>query len=141
MPPRSATRPIRPSKASISRTKWPLPSPPMAGLHDMAPTVENLCVNSAVRAPMRAAAAAASQPAWPPPITTTSKRACMGASKDGVVAEAGEGVKSTNFENVSRETCRRRGLLDLSTDGTGPDGARALFTNAEIAEDDVKNVL
>ena len=32
-----------------------------------------LCVSSAVRAPMRAAAAAASQPAWPPPITITSK--------------------------------------------------------------------
>ena len=28
----SATRPIRPSKASISRTRWPLPRPPMAGL-------------------------------------------------------------------------------------------------------------
>ena len=37
MPPWSATRPIRPSSASISRTRWPLPSPPMAGLQDIAP--------------------------------------------------------------------------------------------------------
>ena len=33
----SATRPITPSRASISRTRWPLPSPPIAGLHDIAP--------------------------------------------------------------------------------------------------------
>src|SRR5215469_2868281 len=46
----------------------------MAGLQDMAPTVENRWVTSAVRAPIRAAAAAASQPACPPPITMTSKR-------------------------------------------------------------------
>ena len=38
---RSATRPIRPSRASISRTRWPLPRPPMAGLQDMAPMVAN----------------------------------------------------------------------------------------------------
>jgi hypothetical protein len=35
----------------------------MAGLHDIAPMVENRCVTSAVLAPVRAAAAAASQPA------------------------------------------------------------------------------
>ena len=29
--------PIRPSKASTSRTRWPLPSPPIAGLQDIAP--------------------------------------------------------------------------------------------------------
>ena len=70
----SATRPIRPSSASISRTRWPLPSPPIAGLQDIAPMVAKRWVTSAVRAPMRAAAAAASQPAWPPPMTMTSKR-------------------------------------------------------------------
>ena len=32
MPAASATRPITPSSASISRTRWPLPSPPIAGL-------------------------------------------------------------------------------------------------------------
>src|SRR5690348_17185606 len=63
---------MRPSSASISRTRWPLPRPPMAGLQDIAPTVAKRCVTSAVLAPMRAAAAAASQPACPPPTTTTS---------------------------------------------------------------------
>src|SRR5215813_8099373 len=74
MPPQSATRPMSPSRASISRTRCPLPRPPIAGLHDMAPTVETLWVTSAVAAPMRAAAAAASQPACPPPTTITSNR-------------------------------------------------------------------
>src|SRR5882724_6186253 len=78
MPPASATRPIKPSRASTSRTRWPLPSPPIAGLQDMAPMVEKRWVTSAVFAPMRAAAAAASQPAWPPPMTMTSK-ICEGA--------------------------------------------------------------
>src|SRR5947209_16675182 len=63
---------MRPSNASISRTRWPFPNPPIAGLQDMAPMVANRCVISAVCAPIRAAAAAASQPAWPPPITITS---------------------------------------------------------------------
>ena len=58
--------------ASISRTRWPLPSPPMAGLQDISPIVAILWVSSRVRAPTRAAAAAASQPAWPPPMTMTS---------------------------------------------------------------------
>src|SRR5215472_14594676 len=61
-----------PSSASISRTRWPLPSPPIAGLHDISPIVARLCVRSSVLAPSRAAAAAASQPACPPPTTTTS---------------------------------------------------------------------
>src|SRR6202022_1389926 len=95
MPPRSATRPIRPSSASISRTKCPLPSPPIAGLHDIAPTVANRWVTSAVRAPMRAAAAAASQPACPPPITMTSKlfsiRRCFRCAD---VATRGRSVKA-----------------------------------------------
>src|ERR1700686_2101933 len=78
MPPASATRPIRQSRASISRTRWPLPRPPIAGLHDIAPMVENLWVTNAVAAPMRAAAAAASQPACPPPTTITSNRAFIG---------------------------------------------------------------
>ena len=73
----SATRPMRPSRASISRTRWPLPRPPMAGLHDIAPMVAIRCVTRAVLAPMRALAAAASQPAWPPPMTMTSNRVFM----------------------------------------------------------------
>jgi hypothetical protein len=69
---RSATRPMIPSSASTSRTRWPLPRPPMAGLQDITPTEASLSVRSAVLAPARAAAWAASQPAWPPPTTTTS---------------------------------------------------------------------
>src|SRR5438552_4796695 len=72
MPPRSATRPIRPSNASISRTRCPFPRPPIAGLQDIAPIVAKRWVTRAALAPMRAAAAAASQPAWPPPTTITS---------------------------------------------------------------------
>ena len=63
---------MTPSNASISLTKCPLPSPPIAGLHDISPIVLMLCVNSAVLTPNLADAVAASQPAWPPPITTTS---------------------------------------------------------------------
>ena len=33
--------------ASISRTKWPLPSPPMAGLHDITPIVSKRSVTNA----------------------------------------------------------------------------------------------
>ncbi len=73
MPPRSAAQAIAPPIASISRTRWPLPMPPMAGLQLIAPTVSTLCVSSSVRAPRRAEASAASTPAWPPPITITSK--------------------------------------------------------------------
>ena len=72
IPARSIARPMTPSSASISRTRCPLPSPPIAGLHDISPIVARLCVSSSVRAPSRAAAAAASQPACPPPTTTTS---------------------------------------------------------------------
>ena len=66
-------RPISRPCASISRTRWPLPSPPMAGLQDMTPMPSSFSVTSAVRAPSRAAAWAASAPAWPPPTTMTSK--------------------------------------------------------------------
>src|SRR6476660_2822544 len=72
MPAASAARAITPSSASISRTRWPLPSPPIAGLQDISPIVAKRWVTRAVAAPMRAAAVAASQPAWPPPMTTTS---------------------------------------------------------------------
>src|SRR5450631_758293 len=78
MPAASATRPISPSSASTSRTRWPLPRPPIAGLQDMAPMVTKRWVTSAVLAPMRAEAAAASQPAWPPPTTSTSNFASIG---------------------------------------------------------------
>ena len=72
MPASSATLPMRPSRASTSRTKWPFPMPPKLGLQLISPMVSTRCVNKTVRAPARAAAAAASHPACPPPITTTS---------------------------------------------------------------------
>ena len=68
------TSPMMPPSASISRTKWPLPTPPIEGLHDMTPIVSSRCVRSSVFAPQRALAAAASHPACPPPITTTSQK-------------------------------------------------------------------
>ena len=72
MPAASAARAMMPPSASISRTRWPLPMPPMAGLQLIAPMVSMLWVSSRVRAPARAEANAASVPAWPPPITITS---------------------------------------------------------------------
>ena len=56
-------RAMMPSRASISRTRWPLPRPPMAGLQLISPILSARIVTSATDAPMRAAAAAASQPA------------------------------------------------------------------------------
>ena len=48
MPAASAAAPITPSSASISRTRWPLPIPPIAGLQDISPIVAARCVSSAV---------------------------------------------------------------------------------------------
>src|SRR3546814_1974988 len=45
MPAASAAFAITPPSASISRTRWPLPMPPMAGLQLIAPTVSMLCVS------------------------------------------------------------------------------------------------
>ncbi len=72
MPERSVTRAISPPSASISRTRWPFASPPMAGLQDIWPIVSRFIVQRHVRIPILAAARAASQPAWPAPITITS---------------------------------------------------------------------
>src|ERR1043165_6777455 len=82
MPPRSIARAMIPSSASISRTKWPLARPPMAGLQDISPILAGSCVISRVRAPMRAEAAAASVPAWPPPTTMTSNPAWLIVSRE-----------------------------------------------------------
>ena len=47
--------PSAPSSASISRTRWPLPSPPIAGLHDISPSRSKRWVTSSRRArPCRA---------------------------------------------------------------------------------------
>ena len=86
----SMTLPMRPSSASTSRTRWPLPMPPIDGLHDISPIVSCRCVTRHVDAPARAAAAAASQPAWPPPMTMTSKESGS-AEQVGIDARGGGG--------------------------------------------------
>jgi len=72
MPVLSMAVPIKPPRASISRTICPLASPPIAGLQDIAPIRDGSSEISRVDAPSRAAAWAASAPAWPPPITMMS---------------------------------------------------------------------
>ena len=52
----SAARPMTPPSASISRTRCPLPMPPIAGSQLICPSVSMSCVSRSVRAPMRAAA-------------------------------------------------------------------------------------
>src|SRR6187402_2615588 len=73
MPVASMASPISPPSASISRTRWPLAVPPIAGLQGISATVSADSVTRPTRQPMRAAAHAASHPAWPAPITMTSK--------------------------------------------------------------------
>src|SRR5262249_2130770 len=119
----------RPSSASISRTRWPLPKPPIAGLQDIAPIVANRWVISAVRAPMRAAAAAASQPACPPPITMTSNF-----------------VRTARFYRRERRPTRRMPPnvpgwnVSRETPASGG-GVGGLLPNTEVAEDHVEHVL
>ena len=55
MPAASAARPISPSSASTSRTRCPLPIPPIDGLQDISPIVSRRWVSNSVRAPTRAA--------------------------------------------------------------------------------------
>ena len=68
----SAALAISPPRASSSRTRWPLPVPPMAGLQGMLPTASRLMVKTMVSSPRRAAARAASMPACPAPMTAIS---------------------------------------------------------------------
>merc|ERR1719162_1428999 len=63
---------MTPPRASTSRTKCPLPIPPIDGLQDSSPKVDKFWVRRAVFAPVLAAAVHASLPACPPPITITS---------------------------------------------------------------------
>src|SRR5579863_430620 len=77
MPTASVTSPITPPRASISRTRWPLAIPPIAGLQDICAIKSRFIVIIAVRKPRRAHARAASHPAWPAPTTTTSYRDFM----------------------------------------------------------------
>ena len=68
----SAALAISPPRASSSRTRWPLPVPPMAGLQGMLPTVSRFMAKQTVSSPRRAGASAASIPAWPAPMTAIS---------------------------------------------------------------------
>src|SRR5262245_61077423 len=137
MPPRSATRPIRPSSASISRTRWPLPRPPIAGLHDIAPMVAKRWVTSATLAPMRAAAAAASQPAWPPPTTMTSYRAFIVPNSPSaeLLPDCGWSV---HFQTVLR---LRWGVSRETSHASHARYLRPLFADTKIPKDHVENIL
>src|SRR6188472_653908 len=62
MPVSSITPAIWPPSASISLTRWPLATPPIAGLHDICATISRLPVSTSTRAPILAAASAAIGP-------------------------------------------------------------------------------
>src|SRR5215207_6288384 len=138
--------PIKPSSASISRTKWPLPRPPIAGLHDIAPMVANRWVTSAVRAPIRAAAAAASQPACPPPITITSKLV-MGRSGSVSIRPVAFGQALQDRSGVADDSSRLRievwnACAALFHVKHRPFPlSRYLFSNTEVSKDHVENIL
>ncbi len=72
IPAKSAALAIKPPRASISFAKWPLPTPPIAGLQLICPMLFLLCVNKRVLCPILHKTAAASVPACPPPTTTAS---------------------------------------------------------------------
>ena len=69
---RSVTIPVKPPRASISRTICPLAIPPIAGLQLICAIFAMSIVTRQVRHPHLAEALAASHPAWPAPTTTTS---------------------------------------------------------------------
>ena len=114
----------------------------MAGLQDMAPTVAKLVCHqcrSCAHARGRRRGFAAGMAAADHHDVETSLH---GRLEDGVVAEAGEGVKSTNFRKMFH--VKHLEVADCwayPQTGTGPNGIRVLFADAEIAEDDVENVL
>src|SRR6185436_17373581 len=113
---------MRPPRASISLTRFPLARPPMAGLHDMRPMASRSIVTMATRAPPRAQTRAASAPAWPPPMTMMSKELIVGCWPPL--------LRTTNYQrrtiNVPRGTSfpdaeLREDLLEhiLARDGAG----------------------
>ena len=118
MPTASATSPMMPPRASTSRTRWPLATPPTAGLQLIWAMRSRFMVMSAVLRPMRAAAMAASQPAWPAPTTTTSY--CS--------------VKAIQFYFTDRRR-KRRGSRNERAAGSIDDLIRAAFEFGWITED------
>ena len=112
----SVMRPMRPPRASISRTIWPFATPPTAGLHDMAAILSRSIVSSSVRQPMRAAAVAASHPACPAPTTMMSK-SFHGAASASVGAAGFIGAAV----GVSAAVLCAEGVIAALFWGTAPD--------------------
>ena len=108
MPVASMARAIRPPRASISRTIWPLARPPMAGLQDMRPMARGSMVTMAtlpaVGASMCEAAQAASAPAWPPPMMMMSKDSAMERPEYHVWPQNSAHSISTQFPPIPRST-------------------------------------
>ena len=123
MPASSVAIAIAPPKASTSLTRWPLPIPPMEGLHDIWPSVSMLCVSSSVRRPIRADASAASVPAWPPPTTITSNRSGKIMILQGFRAAAKAAARSALFYATcpSRSTPNGGGSVFHVKRGRPPD--------------------
>ena len=151
MPAASAARPISPSSASTSRTRCPLPIPPIDGLQDISPIVFRRWVSNSVRAPMRAAAAAASHPACPPPTTTTSKRSTTrshlvtcapGAlySAYGILLSSPSHPASARIWQCGAGRCRRVGEPRPSAAGRDPaDRGRRVCGNDASAEHRIRH--
>ena len=77
------------SARASSRTRWPLPVPPTAGLQGMFPTASRLMVKMMVSMPSRAAARAASMPACPAPMTAISQLPASNAIVESSFLENG----------------------------------------------------
>src|ERR1039458_8266383 len=105
MPTASATSPMMPPRASTSRTRWPLATPPTAGLQLICAIRSRFMVISAVFSPMRAAAIAASHPACPAP--TTSIRPLVGTY---LILVAGAVFGSHVVETVGGAVVGKRSL-------------------------------
>src|ERR1039457_55088 len=108
---RSATSPIAPPSASISRTTCPFARPPTAGLQLMRPIVARSRVRRSVFFPRRAEASAASQPAWPPPTTTTSHRASIPATLLAHAERREDPVQELLGGRLARDRPQRRERL------------------------------
>ena len=111
--------PMRPPSASISRTRWPLAVPPIAGLQGICPTVSSESVTSATWQPRRAAAQAAST-ARRGRRRRRRRRTCNGASFAD--AEPLENMRAERRRS-SRPTIssnRSRALLQIGEQRTLP---------------------
>src|SRR5580704_15180503 len=115
----------------------------MAGLQDIAPTVANRCVTSAVRAPVRAAALAASQPAWPPPMTMTSNDSSWAVMPDFYRGITKPGRSKFAASDVSRETAGagRSAPLFHVKHAKKRMKKEILFPHTKLFEDHIQDIL